>query len=202
MAPGDYDRQRALHVGRRWADSKERDSGRGKHERCGAAVAAAGGDGPGARDRAYDRVRADAAGELRSVKIGVSRRIPSDAVAEYVAGLSPSSFRQVDGRERWQAGVRASGSPRPRACGCSARRRTVRGRCTGRRMGGGVRPGGCPGRGDLIVPWARRSRRPSGEAAGAGRARPRRPPDGRAPGRLVVAQRLSARGAAVVVGQG
>jgi excisionase family DNA binding protein len=27
-------------------------------------------------------------GELRSVKIGVSRRIPADAVAEYVAGLS------------------------------------------------------------------------------------------------------------------
>jgi excisionase family DNA binding protein len=27
-------------------------------------------------------------GELRSVKIGKSRRIPADAVAEYVAGLS------------------------------------------------------------------------------------------------------------------
>ena len=26
-------------------------------------------------------------GELRSVKIGVSRRIPADAVTEYVAGL-------------------------------------------------------------------------------------------------------------------
>jgi Phage integrase, N-terminal SAM-like domain len=37
----------------------------------------------------------------------------------------------------------------------------VFGKAASRRMGGGVRPGGCPGRGDLIVPWARRSRRPS-----------------------------------------
>jgi excisionase family DNA binding protein len=38
------------------------------------------------RTAVFELIRA---GELRSVKIGKSRRIPTDAVREYVAGLSP-----------------------------------------------------------------------------------------------------------------
>jgi excisionase family DNA binding protein len=37
------------------------------------------------RTRVFELMRV---GELRSVKIGKSRRIPTDAVREYVAGLS------------------------------------------------------------------------------------------------------------------
>lgn len=39
------------------------------------------------RPKVYELIRT---GKLRSVKIGGSRRIPYDALAEYVASLSPS----------------------------------------------------------------------------------------------------------------
>ena len=62
-------------------------------------------------------------GELRSVKIGKSRRIPTERCASTSTGLGVTAGCSATGEVgSWRLGVRASGSPRPMACGCSARR--------------------------------------------------------------------------------
>ncbi len=104
---------------------------------CGqaAAVAAARGGGRGAGGRSDGGVRADpdgraAVGEDRQVA-----RIPAEAVVEYVGRAEcVAGFRQL-AVGSWRLAVRASGSPRPMAFGCSARRQP-----------GGLRlpPGGWP----------------------------------------------------------
>ena len=155
-------------------------------------------------DRADDGVRVDAVGR---VAVGEDRQVAphprrgGDRVRRRSQRLSPS-FRQLV-EVAMAPDVRASGSPRPTACGCSARPRTRRGRSTGRRTAGGVRRGGCRARSGPARPPARRSRRRSS----VGRSVRSRPASssaaahGRGPGGLVAAQRAPPGGAAVVVGQ-